>query len=184
MSKRSFEVFAFFFLSFRIKKYVKDASSEIIFEAGMKDLLCFLLVVVFLVTFPQWYKANSPSILSPISLMWPLRPFSIIILLLIFSTLPVYKTWKMLQNVCVQKGMVNQRKGKKHQKQSSQVGEKWHQWRGSPEIGNKQTDKKQQKFVFYNKREGRACGQMYKQVVVLMVERCSSLLTASIFSSQ
>lgn len=30
-----------------------------------------------------------------------------------------FKTWKMLQNVCVQKGMVNQRKGKKHQKQSS-----------------------------------------------------------------
>lgn len=36
-----------FFLSFRIKKYVKDASSEIGFEAGMKDLLCFVLVVVF-----------------------------------------------------------------------------------------------------------------------------------------
>lgn len=37
---------------------MKDASSEIIFEAGMKDLLCFLLVVVFLVTFPPWYLAT------------------------------------------------------------------------------------------------------------------------------
>lgn len=64
MSKRSFEVFAFFFLSFRIKKYVKDASSEIIFEAGMKDLLCFLLVVVFLVTFPQWYLVTRVLVFS------------------------------------------------------------------------------------------------------------------------
>lgn len=26
---------------------MKDAGSEIVFEAGMKDLLCFLLVVIF-----------------------------------------------------------------------------------------------------------------------------------------
>lgn len=62
MSKRSFEVFLsfFLFLSFRIKKYVKDASSEMVFEAGMKDWLCFSLVssgfvVFFLVVFPRWY---------------------------------------------------------------------------------------------------------------------------------
>lgn len=42
MSKRSFEVFLS--LSFRIKKYMKDVSSEIVFEAGMKDWLCFSLV--------------------------------------------------------------------------------------------------------------------------------------------
>ena len=36
--------FFFLFLSFRIKKYVKDASSEMVFEAGMKDWLCFSLV--------------------------------------------------------------------------------------------------------------------------------------------
>ena len=39
MSKRSFEVFLS--LSFRIKKYMKDVSSEIVFEAGMKDWLWF-----------------------------------------------------------------------------------------------------------------------------------------------
>lgn len=49
----------FLSLSFRIKKYVKDVSSEIVFEAGMKDWLCFSLVsrvfFFFWVVFPRWY---------------------------------------------------------------------------------------------------------------------------------
>lgn len=45
--KGLFEVFALFFLSLRIEKYGKDASSEIAYEAEMKDLLCFLLVAIF-----------------------------------------------------------------------------------------------------------------------------------------
>lgn len=45
--KGLFEVFALFFLSLRIEKYGKDASGEIVFEAEMKDLFCFLLVVIF-----------------------------------------------------------------------------------------------------------------------------------------